>query len=135
MAKRNLKPPKALGIEGITDVYSVNDCVSDNFADFVDDWKHNGFWFFDSPEIIRALAADKSIDLGDTTLFITKPTNSSSLARNGEPSPLFPDWTQPSLRLRKNILKALMSYRSGPRIRPIPSILRFLAVPSQKPFM
>lgn len=69
MAKRNLKPPKALGIEGITDVYSVNDCVNDNFADFVDDWKHNGFWFFDSPEIIRALAADKSVDLGGTTLF------------------------------------------------------------------
>jgi len=30
--------------------YSVNDCVNDNFADFVDYWKHSCWWFFDSPE-------------------------------------------------------------------------------------
>jgi hypothetical protein len=41
------KPPQVL------DAYSVNDCVNDNFADFVDYWKHSCWWFFDSPEVIQ----------------------------------------------------------------------------------
>jgi hypothetical protein len=33
------------------------------------DWKHNGFWFFDSPEIIRDVAKENSISLEGTSLF------------------------------------------------------------------
>lgn len=53
----------------MVDIYSVNDCVNDNFTDFVDYWKHNGFWFFDSPEVIKSLAEEHSIDLSGTNLF------------------------------------------------------------------
>jgi hypothetical protein len=57
------KPPQ------VSDVYSVNDCVNDNFADFVDYWKHNCWWFFDSPQLIQGLAQENSIDLQGTKLF------------------------------------------------------------------
>jgi len=53
----------------IVDVYSVNDCVNDDFADYVDFWKHNGWWFFDSPELIQSIARESSIDLQGTKLF------------------------------------------------------------------
>jgi hypothetical protein len=46
MAKRICVPPPALGLSGIVDIYSVNDCVNDNFADYVNYWRHNGYWFF-----------------------------------------------------------------------------------------
>jgi len=42
---------------------------SKDFADYIKYWKHNGFWFFDSPGIIQQLAQEHSIDLGGTSLF------------------------------------------------------------------
>lgn len=51
------------------DVYSVSSCVNDDFADYVDDWKHNGWWFFDSPTVIRTMSREHSIDLSDALLF------------------------------------------------------------------
>jgi hypothetical protein len=69
IAKRSCEKPRALGLLSVTDIYSVNDCVNDNFADYVDYWKHNGYWFFDSPEIIQAVARANSIDLEGTKLF------------------------------------------------------------------
>jgi hypothetical protein len=70
MAKRVVAPPGFLSaVKGIVDVYSVSDCVNDNFADFVDDWRHNGYWFFDHPGIIANLAREKAIDLAGTLLF------------------------------------------------------------------
>jgi hypothetical protein len=70
MAKRVVPSPEFLsGIAGIVDVYSVSSCVNDDFADFVDFWKHNGYWFFDRPEIIRDLAQKNAIDLSGTKLF------------------------------------------------------------------
>jgi hypothetical protein len=62
-------PPETLGAPQVLDIYSVSDCVNDNFADYVDYWKHNGWWFFDSPDVIQSLSRKHSIDLGDTHLF------------------------------------------------------------------
>jgi|SRR5580658_9903195 hypothetical protein len=53
----------------IFEVYSVSDCVNDDFADYVDYWKHNGWWFFDSPELIQSVARENSIDLQGIKLF------------------------------------------------------------------
>jgi hypothetical protein len=39
------------------------------FCDYVDYWKHNGFWLFDSPEIIQEISREHSVDLAGTTLF------------------------------------------------------------------
>jgi hypothetical protein len=69
MAKRSCEKPPGLGLPEIGDIYSVNDCVNDNFADFTNYWKHNGYWFFDSPEAIGQVAQENSIDLQGHTLF------------------------------------------------------------------
>ena len=70
MAKRRAqtRPDWAEGTT-IDEIYSVCDCVSKNFTDYVKFWKHNGYWFFDSPEIIRRLAEENGIDLRHTLLF------------------------------------------------------------------
>jgi hypothetical protein len=69
MAKRVSDRPEWLKAAQVIDIYSVSDCVSNDFADYVDYWKHNGYWFFDSPEIIRQVALENSIDLKGTSLF------------------------------------------------------------------
>ena len=69
MAKRISKNPEWPGASQVVDVYSVRGCVSEDFADYIKYWKHNGFWFFDSPEIIRDVAKQNSISLEGTSLF------------------------------------------------------------------
>jgi hypothetical protein len=69
MAKRSCKKPEAFTMPNAVDVYSVAHCVNNCFADYINYWKHNGYWLFDSPEIIRAVAAENSIDLEGTLLF------------------------------------------------------------------
>jgi hypothetical protein len=53
----------------VTDIYSVSGCISKVFADYVEYWKHNGFWLFNTPEVIENVARENSIDLAGTTLF------------------------------------------------------------------
>jgi len=53
----------------VNDVYSVSSHVNDNFADYIHYWKHNGYWLFDSPEIIENVAREHSIALDGTALF------------------------------------------------------------------
>jgi hypothetical protein len=68
MAKR-VQKPKGFNMEEVTDIYSVGSCVNDDFADYINFWRHNGFWLFDSPEIIRDVAKENSIDLTGKSLF------------------------------------------------------------------
>jgi hypothetical protein len=53
----------------VEDVYSVSGCISKNFAEYISFWKHNGYWFFDSPQIIQKLERDNAINLNGTSLF------------------------------------------------------------------
>lgn len=69
MAKRVTVRPEWIGAERVTDIYSVSGCISKDFADYINYWKHNGYWFFDSPQIISELAQQHSIDLTGTRLF------------------------------------------------------------------
>jgi len=69
MAKHIIKKPDWLKAENVRDIYSVAGCVSKPFADYIKFWKHNGYWFFDSPEIIQNLARENFIPLEGTTLF------------------------------------------------------------------
>jgi hypothetical protein len=68
MAKR-LQTPKGFHIGGVADVYSVSDCVNADFADYIPYWKHNGYWLFDSPQVIRTAAQENSVQLDGTSLF------------------------------------------------------------------
>jgi hypothetical protein len=74
LAKRSCKKPEGFNGQGhdlpnVVDIYSVGSCVNDDFADYINFWKHNGYWLFDSPEIIQAVAKENSIDLQGTILF------------------------------------------------------------------
>jgi len=68
MAKR-VQIPAGFHADGVLDVYSVSNCVSEDFADHIHYWKHNGYWLFDSPEIIQSVAQDNHVQLEGTTLF------------------------------------------------------------------
>jgi hypothetical protein len=50
MAKRVCRTPDWLGAPHVIDVYSVSGCISENFADYIQYWRHNGYWLFDSPD-------------------------------------------------------------------------------------
>jgi len=69
MAKKVVIRPDWLKTDKVRDIYSVSGCVSEDFADYINYWKHNGYWFFDSTEIIESISTVEGIDLGSTTLF------------------------------------------------------------------
>jgi hypothetical protein len=69
MAKRVVARPDWLPAERVSSIYSVSGCVSENFADYINFWKHNGYWLFNSPDVIIDVARDNNIDLADTKLF------------------------------------------------------------------
>ncbi|MEO0771239.1 MAG: hypothetical protein AAFY72_17765 [Cyanobacteria bacterium J06649_4] len=69
MAKRIVKKPDWLDNSQVEDLFSVSSCCSEDFADYIEYWQHNGYWLFDSPEIILSLAEEHGIDLSQTTLF------------------------------------------------------------------
>jgi hypothetical protein len=69
MAKRVVNKPDWLKASGVEDIFSVSGCISKDFADYINFWKHNGYWFFDSPEVIVQVAREQSLDLTGTTMF------------------------------------------------------------------
>jgi hypothetical protein len=69
LAKRVAPKPDFLKAPQVVDIYSVSSCVNDDFADYLQYWKHNGYWLFDSPQIIRDLAEEHAISLDGTALF------------------------------------------------------------------
>jgi len=69
MAKKIATKPNWLKTKLVDDIYSVSGCTSHDFADYIDLWKHNGYWFFDSLDIIREVAKEYDISLKDTKFF------------------------------------------------------------------
>lgn len=69
MAKRVVARPDWLPAERVSSIYSVSGCVSNNFTDYINFWKHNGYWLFDSPTTIIEIARENGIDLAETVLF------------------------------------------------------------------
>lgn len=55
--------------EHITDVYSLADCVSDNIVDPQMAWKHNGFGLANSPQVLKQLVDEMSVDTSNAKLF------------------------------------------------------------------
>jgi hypothetical protein len=52
----------------VRDIFSVSNCISADFRDYINLWRHNGFWFFDSPSVIEKLAAEIGISLAGMKL-------------------------------------------------------------------
>jgi hypothetical protein len=87
-----LPRPDWLSAERVSRIYSVSGCVADNFADYINYWKHNGYWLFDSPETIVEIARENGIDLAETVLFyyeVHQLQFDSGEWRRFEPEPSF----------------------------------------------
>jgi len=69
MAKYIDKKPEWLKAYGVADIYSVSGCMSAMFADYIKFWKHNGYWFFDTPDMIEQLARDNGLDISAALFF------------------------------------------------------------------
>jgi hypothetical protein len=69
MAKRIAQRPAWLNVPSVTDIYSVSNCVSADFIDYIKLWRHNGYWFFDNLQIIQELARENRIDVEALTFF------------------------------------------------------------------
>jgi hypothetical protein len=67
--KKVAKRPDWLKANQVEDIYALSGCISEDFADYVNYWRHNGYWLFDSPEVIESLAQEHSISLEGTCLF------------------------------------------------------------------
>ena len=61
--------PDWLKIENVLDLYCVNGFFSPDFVDYIKFWKHNGYWLFDSPKILSAVAQEGNVDVSNCRLF------------------------------------------------------------------
>jgi hypothetical protein len=69
MAKKVSPKPDWLKASGVADLYSVSYCISKAFCDYIKHWKHNGYWLYNSPQLVEEVARAESIDLSDHQLF------------------------------------------------------------------
>jgi hypothetical protein len=69
MAKFVEARPDWLACPGVSGIYSVSNCISDDFCDYINFWKHNGYWFFDNPAIVLEVASEAGVKLKGATLF------------------------------------------------------------------
>ena len=69
MYKRVEPRPEWLAAPGVRDIYSLSGCISEEFADYIPFWKHNGFWLFDSPAKLQKVAEENAISLDGLKLF------------------------------------------------------------------
>jgi hypothetical protein len=123
MAKRVCKTPDWLNASQVVDIYSVSGCVSGDFTDYVQYWKHNGYWFFDSPEIIRSVARDHSVELEGTSLFYYE---AYEMEFDGErwdsyaPEPSFPTHVVPPCRKQLEGFDVVtFSVKTSPECSPL----------------
>lgn len=72
MYKKVFQKPDWLDTNQVEDIYSVSGCISSDFDNWVNDWKHNGYWLFDHPSIMKKIAKKKDISLANMKLFYYK---------------------------------------------------------------
>ena len=85
MSKRVSKRPDYLRAPSVVDIYSVSDCIREDFADYTVWWKHNGYWLFDSPDVIRNAAQEHGIDLVGTSFFYYEAYENEFDGKNWNP--------------------------------------------------
>ena len=123
MAKRVCTKPVWLEAGQVVDIYSISNCISEAFADYIDYWKHNGYWFFDSPEIIKDLAKENSIPLEGTSLFyyeVHEMEFDGGRWHPFAPEPSFPTDVVPPARKRLEGFDVVtFNARSSPECSPL----------------
>ena len=124
LAKRISSRPEWLKATGVVDIYSLSEHVSPAFADYVPYWRHNGFWLFDSPEIIRQVAAENAIDLAGQTFFYYEVLEQQFDQNAGrwlpfEPAPLAMNPVVPSARQLAGYDVVTFYAGAGPECSPL----------------
>ena len=69
MSKKVVKRPDWLHASGVDNIYFVSGFFSEPFADYINYWNHNGYWFFNSRKDIEQLCQRNQIDASGNTLF------------------------------------------------------------------
>ncbi len=69
MFKRVARRPDWLKAANVNDIYSLSGCVSENFADYTNYWRHNDHWLFNSSAAMETIARENNLDLNGLTLF------------------------------------------------------------------
>jgi hypothetical protein len=64
----SLRPPWITNT-AVTDIYAVASCISDNFANYIEHWRHNGYWLFNKPSDMDSIPAREGTDRSCLTLF------------------------------------------------------------------
>lgn len=75
MAKRVIRNPDWIKANPVADIYSVSNCIRKDFADYINYWRHNGWWLFDTPDIIAGLITEHQIDAKGLTYFYYETTD------------------------------------------------------------
>ncbi len=69
MAKNVRIKPDWLQNDNVKNICSLSNCISTDFVEYINHWKHNGYWLFNSPDIIQKLAKDTQTDISGTKTF------------------------------------------------------------------
>jgi hypothetical protein len=91
IAKKIFNKPDWIKKLRVDDVYSVSGCMSEYFADYINYWKHNGYWLFDSPEVIKKLAEEYALDLTETKFFYYEVYDLQFVEEKNEWKPFTPE--------------------------------------------
>ena len=96
MLKRVSAKPASIATDSVKDIHSVSGCISENFADYIDHWRHNGYWLFNRPsdmdEIVERTGADRS----GLTLFYYEVHEQAFDERDKTWSPFAPEISFPT---------------------------------------
>jgi hypothetical protein len=69
----------------VSSIYSVSGCISTDFADYIQFWGHDGYWLFDSPEVIVDLARRNTIDLAGNDAVLLRGIRAAVRCRRLDP--------------------------------------------------
>jgi hypothetical protein len=125
MSKRIKQGSDSLGMPAVSDIYSLSNCISADFADYINCWKHNGYWLFDSPATIDAIAKELDVSISGTKLFYYElyelEYDQERLEWLGfEPEPSFPTRVEPPLDSTLEGYDVVSFYvRSSPECSPL----------------
>lgn len=67
IARRVIPRPGWLNAPHVESIYSVANCMSEDFADYIEFWRHNGHWLFDRPSIITDICEESCIEISGLT--------------------------------------------------------------------
>jgi hypothetical protein len=96
MYKKIVQRPDWLAPADVDDIYSVSGCISKEFADYTDYWKHNGYWLLNSPAVMEEIARANNLALTGMTLFYYEVFEEQFDEESREWSPFEPEASFPT---------------------------------------